>query len=275
MESFYERLGYVTFPQSRQAIFNPSTMLPLLDQDLNGKVELKLIGDGYDDYHTYTREMQAIIHGMAMFTDYEGQKDAAQYNRSWLALAKVEEDVVGLMYYGLKGDEMMNYDLRAQRFYYRTSQGKYLLLSWLARHVGQAGKVEIWLPSYEQPNTWFSDIRSKLAPVFVAPMARILNVKAIEGMETNQGKFKAKIIDPQCPWNNGSWCFDGNSGFLKVTPSTEEDLILTIQGLSALVYGINDPADFTFRNWGNPSEKVQETLREMFPRRIPYLHEYY
>jgi len=274
-ESFYERMGYVTFPQSRQAIFKPASMAPLLQDDLGGEVELCLMGEGYDAYHAYVTEMQPGVHGMAMFVDFDGQKEAAQSNRSWLAQAKVDGKVVGLMVYNLKGDEMMNYDLRAVRFYYRTSQGKYLLLAWLARHIDQAGKVEMWLPSYEQPNTWLHDIRPKLEPVFVAPMGRVLDVSKLGGMQTGQGSFRAQNRDPDCPWNDGIWKFGGDSGTLEVTPAQHADFDLSIQGLSALVYGVNDPTDFAIRGWGDPPPETQSTLREIFPPKLPYLHEYY
>ncbi len=274
-ESFYERLGYVTFPQTRQAIFKPEAIAPLLKQDLEGEVELLFLGDGYDAYRAYVQQMQPGVHGMAMFNDYEGQKEAAQANRSWLALARVAGEVAGLMVYTLKGDQIMNYDFRAVRFYYRTSQAKYLLLAWLGRHIDQAAKIELWLPSYEQPNTWLADIRPKLEPVFVAPMGRVLDVSAISGMEVGPGSFRAAILDPHCPWNNGMWTFDGRSGFLDVTPSQAADCSLTIQGLSALVYGVNHPGDFQVRGWGDPSPELQSTLRTMFPPKLPYLHEYY
>jgi hypothetical protein len=219
--------------------------------------------------------MQPEIHGMALFTDVEGQKESAIRNRTWLALAKAGGKVVGLMVYSLKGDEMMNYDLRAIRFYYRTSQGKYLLLAWLARHIDQAGKVELWLPSYEQPNTWLPDIRPKLEPVFVAPMGRLLDVSAIGGMETGSGSFTARVSDPDCPWNDGIWKFNGDSGTLSVIPARTKQCDLTIQGLSALVYGVSDPGDFPVRGWGDPSPGLQTIMRQMFPQKLPYLHEYY
>jgi len=274
-EHFYERLGYVTFPQSRQAIFKPAVMDSLLKVDLGGRVELALIGEDYDFYRAYTEDMQSKVHGMALFRDVEGQKESAQSNRSWLAQAIVNGETAGLMVYNLKGDEMMNYDLRATRFYYRSSQGKYLLLAWLARHIDQAGKVELWLPSYEQPNTWLADIRPKLEPVFVAPMGRVLDVSAIGGMETGPGSFTAQISDPHCPWNNGIWKFEGESGILEVVPARIALCNLTIQGLSALVYGVSDPADYLVRGWGDPSLELQVVMRTMFPPKLPYLHEYY
>ncbi len=274
-ESFYERLGYINFPQSRQAKFKPEAMASLLEQELEGEVVLSLIGDNYEVYRTFTTQMQSDIHGMALFTDLEGQREAAQANRSWLSLAKVKNEVAGLMVYSLQGEEMMNYDLRAVHFYYRNSQAKYLLLAWLARHIDQVGNVALWLPAYEQPNTWVADMCPRLEPVFVAPMGRVLDVSKLGGMKMGMGSFTARVIDGDCPWNNGIWTFDGESGQLEIHPGKTATFTLTIQGLSALVYGVNDPADFTIRGWGDPPVNYQTILRKMFPPKIPYLHEYY
>jgi GNAT superfamily N-acetyltransferase len=272
-ESFYERLGYVTFPQSREAIFNATDLTPLFKMDLVGEFKLSLIGEAYDTYHEYILKMQPNIHGMAMFKNL--QKEAAQENRSWLLQASIDEELAGIMRYTIKGDEMMNYTLQAPYFYYSNAQGKYLLLEWIARHVDQAGNVRIWLPAYEQPNTWLADIRPKLEPVFVAPMGRVLDVPKIGGMEVGPGCFIAQINDPDCPWNNGTWKFDGTTGELEISTAQTADCHLTIQGLSALVYGVNDPDDFATRGWGNPSPAVMATMRAIFPPKLPYLHEHY
>jgi predicted acetyltransferase len=272
-ESFYERLGYVTFPQSRTAIFEAADLAALFKMDIDGEFELSLIGEVYDIYYNYVRQMQSNIHGMAVFKDR--QKEAAQSNRSWLLQAKVDGNLVGILYYIIKGDEMMNYTLQAPYFYYSNAQGKYLLLEWIARHVDQAGSVRIWLPAYEQPTTWLADIRPKLEPVFVAPMGRVLDVAKIAGLGVGPGCFSAQISDPDCPWNNGTWKFDGTTGKLEVSTSQTADCSLTVQGLSALVYGVNDPDDFAIRGWGDPSTAMMEVMRAMFPPMLPYLHEHY
>lgn len=272
-ESFYERLGYVTFPQSRQALFDAADLCPLFKMDLDGEVELSLSGEAYDVYLNFVRKMQRQVHGMGVFEN--PQKEAAQTNRSWLLQAKVDGEVVGILSYTIKGDEMMNYTLQAPRFYYSNARGKYLLLEWIARHVDQAGNARIWLPAYEQPNTWLSDICPKLEPVFVAAMGRVLDIAGMEGMEVGLGSFTAEISDPDCPWNNGIWKFEGDSGKLKISPAQSADFTLTIQGLSALVYGVNDPDDFAIRSWGDPSPAQIEIMRAMFPPKLPYLHEYY
>ena len=68
-ESFYQRLGYVTFPQVRKAIFQASNLAPLLKQDLGGRVELDLIGDVYDIYRDFVLAIRPGVHGMAVFDD--------------------------------------------------------------------------------------------------------------------------------------------------------------------------------------------------------------
>jgi hypothetical protein len=273
-ESFYERMGYVTFPQSRQIIFKADQLLPLLKSDLGGEFEFSLIGEGYGAYVDFVREMQPRVHGMAVF-EYP-QEATAKENRAWLLQAKVDGRLAGLMVYTIRDGEMMNYTLHATRFYHRTSQGKYLLLQWLARHVDQAGNVRLWVPAYEQPNTWFADIRPKLEPAFVAPMGRVLDVAAIGGMEVGPGSYTAAISDPDCPWNDGTWRFEEAGGKLRVSRTRGAvDCALCIQGLSALVYGVNDPEDFPIRGWGAPSAETAAAMRTMFPSRLPYLHEHY
>jgi hypothetical protein len=51
------------------------------------------------------------------------------------------------------------------------------------------------------------------------------------------------------------------------------DCELSIQGLSALVYGTQDPGDFAVRGWGDPSPEVQAAMRTLFPPATPHLHE--
>ena len=166
-----------------------------------------------------------LHYGMGVFE--APQKESAQENRSWLLQATVDGEVVGLMSYTIKGDEMMNYTLQAPRFYYSNAQGKYLLLEWLARHVDQAGNARIWLPAYEQPNTWLADICPKLEPVFVSPMGRVLDIAGIEGMEVGPGSFTAEISDADCPWNNGTWKFKSDSGKLKVSRNATTSGVMT------------------------------------------------
>jgi predicted acetyltransferase len=300
-ESFYERLGYVTFPLTRSAKFAPSGVAPLLGRDLGGRVEHLLIGDGYDAYRDYLARMRTRTHGMGFFV--HGDKVGAQRNRFWVALAMVGSpagrlpdartlsagrppealsaaaDMVGggepagIMLYDLKGGEETKYLFRAMRFYYETSQARYLLLQWIARHIDQADRVELWLAPSEQPETWLADMQMKTESAIRAPMGRVLDVARIDGMTTGPGRFSARITDPLCPWNEGVWQFETTDGALRVAQGERPDCDLAIQGLTALVYGTHEPDSFAIRGWGNPSPAVQATMQAMFPRLVPHLHE--
>jgi len=272
-ESFYEQMGYVTFPLPRVAKLAPSALLPLMDQDLGGQVELMLIGDGFDIYRDYLSRLRQRTHGMAMFVI--GDRAAAQRNRLWMALAKAQGEPVGLMLYQIKGDHETQFLFSAVRFYYETSLGRYLLLQWIARHTDQASQGEIWLAPFEQPETWLSDVQVKTESQIRAPMGRVLDVSRLGGTQVGSGCFSARIADLLCPWNEGVWRFESSEGSLQVTRADEADCDLTIQALTALVYGTHDPGDFAIRGWGNPSPQVQATLRAMFPPMMPYLHEYF
>ena len=270
-ESFYERIGYVTFPLTRIAKFAPSVVTPLLGRDLGGRVELALIGDGFDAYCDYLGRMRLHTHGMGFFV--HGDRVAAARNRFWLAQAVVGSEPVGLMLYELKGDEVTKFLFRALRFYYDSAQGRYLLLQWIARHLDQADRVELWLAPAEHPETWLADMQVKLESDIRAPMGRVLDVARIGGMQVGPGRFTARLSDPICPWNEGIWCFESADGELRITEGEEPDCDLAIQGLTALVYGTHDPDDFAIRGWGNSSPAVQAAMRAMFPPMLPHLHE--
>ena len=270
--SFYERLGYTTFPQPRKAIFKPETLEPLLRKDLRGEMRIQPIAEAFDDYVAFIKGHQGRIHGFANF-DYGNRAQTEKNNSWWVAQAVFDGQAEGLMLYDLRGEEVMQFRFRAIRFYYSSSRARYLMLQWIARHIDQANQVEIWLAPFEQPETWLSDIRPQLEPVFFAPMGRVVRLEALAGMQTGRAKFTARVRDPLCPWNEGVWNFDGTSGRLEISKADSAELELEIQGLNALVYGTNDPGDFALLGWGRVPDQSRETLLEIFPRKLPFLHE--
>jgi predicted acetyltransferase len=271
-ESFYERMGFVTLPLLRKAKFAPSGLAPLLNKELGGEVEMVLIGDGFDAYRDYLYRLQRRVHGMGIF-DHRSKAQAQIDNGSWLAQAKVDSELVGLILYQLKGERPTKLVLTAHRFYYDSSQAKYLLLQWLARHVDQVSEIELWLPPYEQPETWLSDLKVRIETPARAAMGRVVDLAKIGGMQVGDGRFAAKVRDPLCPWNESVWQFEADGGVLRVSRAEEAACELSIQAVTSLVYGTHDPGDFAFRGWGDPSPEVEATMRAMFPPKTPYLHE--
>jgi predicted acetyltransferase len=270
-ESFYERLGYVAYPLTKIARFNTQSLSPLLKTDLGGEIRLQYIGEAYDTYREYLEQMRSTRHGMTMF-DYP-DRAGADRNLSWTVSAVYGGNVEAIMLYRILGEEVTKYKFVASRFYYRTGRARYLLLSWIARHIDQAEQVEMWLPEDENPETWLADLQLKSEVAERPAMSRVLDLENIAGMQVGEGYFSANISDPACPWNEGSWHFESSNQQLQLSRVTDADCELTIQGLSALINGTIDPQDISLRGWGNPDIGAQAIMREMFPRMRPFMHE--
>jgi GNAT superfamily N-acetyltransferase len=272
-ETFYQRLGWVSFPIPRRYTVAPERLLPLLDRDLPGVVELASLAEGYDAYRDYCAASRPRVHGMATF-DHPDPRIVARDDR-WLAFARVEGQIVGLMMYDLRGDTLTEFTLRAARFYYHTPVGRYLLLQWIARHVDQASRAELTLAPTEQPETWMPDMRGAMASVHRAPNARVLDVAGLGGMRVGEGCAVVALTDRLCPWNEGVWMLESVDGRLSVLRGGDAQRAapLGIQALSALVFLGTDPVEFAPRGWGQPDDAQQGALRSLFPPATPYLHE--
>ncbi len=267
-ESFYQRLGYVTFLFPKNANFSPNACVPLLRRDLGGEVEICEIKDGSDAYYAYLAARQKHIHGMAV---EQGLSELTMRNKVWLAVARVDDETAGMMLYRIKRDD--GRVMSVTRFFYDDVRGRYLLLEWFARHADQVDRVEVELMPTERPETWLEDLKVTFKNTWSPPMARILDVGALSGIGAGDGTFCATIADDYCPWNDGIFTFTGKGSALTVTTGGEPDCELTIQALTALVYGTHDPVDFAIRGWGAPSEEVQAVMRSLFPPALPYLQE--
>ncbi|MFH1086830.1 MAG: GNAT family N-acetyltransferase [Chloroflexota bacterium] len=272
-EIFYQRLGWVAFPVPRRSAFAPEKLLPLLERDLPGDVELLPLAEGYDAYRSYCAAHRARVHGYATF-DHPDPRIVARDDR-WLAFARVAGETVGVMMYDLRGEALAEYALRVGRFYYHSPVGRYLLLQWIARHVDQANRVELTLPPTEQPETWMPDLRGTMAPIHRAPNARVLNVGGLGGMRVGVGRAVVALSDALCPCNEGVWTLESVAGALRVARGGDERTAapLGMQALAALVYLGTDPAEFAPRGWGAPNTAQQAALRGVFPPAVPYLHE--
>jgi predicted acetyltransferase len=269
-ESFYERLGYVTFPQPHKVRFPVNGLTGLLKRGYGGKVELLSYQAGFEQWRAYLKEVQTRMPGMALVNEAIANKMVSKQNY-WLAIARVNGQVEGAMAYQLKG---YHGDMVVSRFYYHTAQGLYLLLEWLARHADQAAHVELKLPPGELPETWLADLGVELGS-YDPPMARVLDLGRVNeaGLQVGQGRFTARILDPQCPWNDGVFTFEEKEGRLSVTPGKKADCELSIQALSGLIYGTHRPEVFALRGWGNPNPETQAAMKSLFPPLLPYLHE--
>lgn len=268
-ESFYTRLGYTTFTQPRAVRFSPVSLYPLLKKDLGGYVELLDLAEAENTrvYLDFLQQMQQQVHGMACFAPALAVKEC-QRKKAWLALARVEGQIVGAMTYKIAERKE---DLQVNSFWYTTAQGRYLLLEWFARHIDHVSTIEIRLPSYERPETWWPDLNIQIKTLDT-PLGRPIDVASLSGMQCGSGQVTVALKDEYCPWNDGTYSLESDNGLLQIERTTQTaDCTLSIQGLSALIYGTHDPETFPILDWGDPTPLVQEKLRSLFPPKEPFL----
>lgn len=273
-ESFYGRAGYVSYPQLRLAHFDPGSLAPLLKNDIPGEVELIDMKDGFEIYDRFIAEMQPTTHGMAYRTGFSKYM-YRDFAHRWLLIARHEDEVVGVMSYKLEG---LGKGMDIHRFYYKNGIGKYLMLAWIGRHDRQAYRAHMFMHPSDYLETWLTDLdvtvetpqlQNSLSP---APMGRVLDVEKLSGMRVGTGQFTAKIEDAYCGWNNRAFQFEGVDGKLVVSTRPSADCTLSINALSGLVYGVISGDDIVPRGWGNPDKATTEA---MFPRQVPFIHEYF
>ncbi|GAB5491773.1 MAG: GNAT family N-acetyltransferase [Phototrophicaceae bacterium] len=269
-ESFYERLGYSLFNHIKSVRFNASDMKPLLNKDFAGSVDFVNNKDAWDIGRAFIRQYQTKIHGMGLFTD-KALDFLYGTDDYWLAIARDDNGtVIGTMAYKIKAFQGT---FEIHRFFTENSLGRYLLLQFIAKHIDQVSDVHFkTLPAHEFPETWFSDLSTKYDPdIWLTPMGRVIDVLKLAGMKVGEGKIAIKVEDEFCPWNNGIFSFEAHNGRLSVSEADTGDCALSIQAISALIYGTHNPNDFQWRGWGNPSREQIQVLESLFPRESPYL----
>lgn len=273
-DSFYERLGYAEMAKNRFTTLKPEHLAPLLRLSMPGSVEQLGIEECFDAWWAFAGKLQTAVHGFALFEKAKAV-EWRDKNESWVALVREDGDVTGAMTFEITG---YTETLKADTFYYTTAAARYQLLAWIGRHIDQVSEAVIEFGPEEYPELWYRDLAAQTSTVhkhaWPAPMGRVVSVAGIGGIAAGaEADIAFTLVDDQCPWNNGVWTLSGEGGVISVREGGNPVCHLTIQGLSALVWSGIDPATFPFRGWGDPDPAAQATLRSLFPKVFPVLHE--
>ncbi|MDG4822844.1 GNAT family N-acetyltransferase [Asanoa sp. WMMD1127] len=268
--SFYARFGYVSLPQHRSATFSPDGLGDLLRADLPGELRWRRIADGYADLRALTLRLLDERHGFAVFPDFRAV--SLRDDRKWVVTAHVDGEVAGALSYRI--DDHLG-ELSADTLLHTGPRGRALLLQFLARHADQVDRVKLGLLPGETPELWADDIRvattaDTRSAGSNAPMARVLSLDGLEGIAAGPVAITVDVVDDALL--GGRYHLDGTSGTLAVDRSDAPAAVsLTAAGLSALVYGVLDPAEITLRGLGTVPVEAAEALRVLFPPRPPYV----
>ncbi|WP_431973371.1 GNAT family N-acetyltransferase [Micromonospora haikouensis] len=271
--SFYERFGYVGLPRARTAVFAPADLAPLLRADLPGELAWGRSGTGYADHRAFTERCLAERHGFAIFPETRAVRQRDDDDR-WQLTARVDGETVGVLTYRIDdhGGELAGDDLLVADPYARA-----LILQFLARHVDQVERIRLRIAADELPELWLTDlavhVEARVArPGSSAPMARLLALDALAGLPAGPGRVRVELTGDR--WLAGTHLLDGATGRLELSGDATGSVpaaTLTAAGLSALAYGVLDPAEVDVRGLGRVPADAAAELRRLFPRRLPYL----
>lgn len=269
--SFYARFGYVSLPKRRTATFSPAGLAELLRADLPGTVVWERIGAGYDAFRAFTLSLAERRHGFSVFPDYRAERLRKDDDR-WLVTARVGEEITGAATYRVTG---YNAELAVDELLVTDALSRALLLRFFAGHVDQVARIAIGVPADELPELWATDLEVVAegrtgVPDQNAPMARVLSVEALAGIETGPGRVTVEVVDD--PLIAGTYTLDGRDGRLAVDAGGTPEARLRAVGLSGLVYGVLDPEELPLRGFGEVPADAAAELRALFPRRVPHIH---
>jgi predicted acetyltransferase len=277
-ESFYERLGYATFTAPRYVTFDPTHLAPIVRMHKPGWVEQRPMAEAWEAWRSFVERYQQATHGFSLRDRTHDIRNQDE-NTAWVAFAyDPAGEVIGAMTFRITGYEER---MEVSALFATTTAAKYLLLDWIGRHVDQVKQASIRVASDEYAELWVRDLAETVstadAVAWPAPMGRVIDVAGLTGIGAGDGEILLQIADDYAPWNTGLFRFTGRDGRLTVEAApdarAEAASMITIQGVSSLVFTGQNPADFPFRGWGDPDEAAQATLRRMFPFVAPYLHE--
>lgn len=270
--SFYERFGFVGFPQSVSVTFSPADLGWLLGRDLPGSVRWGAVAEHYGDYLEFTGRLLGERHGFAMLPESRMAQLRDDRDR-WVAMASAGGEVVGAVSYRISG---FAGELIVDELLYSSVVGRALLLRFFAAHTDQVARIRLRVPPGETPELWATDLEVTAEtrvsfPGEPAPMGRVLSMDGLAGMPVGSAQVTVAIDGDM--FVSGCYLLDGTTGTLSVRPGAvcDADATLTAAGLSALVYGVLDPEEAEIRGHAQLRPGAALLLRTLFPRCVPYV----
>ena len=113
-------------------------------------------------------------------------------------------------------------------------------------------------------------------------MARIVDVvQCLEAIHypLQQALVDLAVTDTFAPWNQGVFRLqvrEGRGHVQPQLPATEAAVLVTIEGLSQLVFGVRSVAQLIRQNMLHVCDAaVQELLEQLWPVQNTYINEYY
>ena len=278
-ENFYERYGYVTTNNNLSVKVETKSLahhIPLMRQDNETwSYERKRARDYKLEWLAQVRKMGVIHHGFVFYTPEstpDGLWKRAAKDQHLLAV-KQNGTLAAAARFLSKG-YMDSGELTVREMYWQSPEARDRLLAYLASHADAVPVTWLPVPYGTNFHNWINtptvQIEAKIG--FVVLMGRVVDVVgALADLPVPVNReLVIEVGDKQCQWNNGRYLLRGENGRLSAIPTDRlADINMTIEGLSALIYGTLPAAEAEYRGWINGLTTDTRTLLDIwFPQMI-------
>ncbi|MHA1758998.1 MAG: GNAT family N-acetyltransferase [Candidatus Heimdallarchaeota archaeon] len=282
-DTFYAKFGYVNVNPNTQLVIKPSQLRKWKTLPVGYTTKRTNDADSFDIYKKIRDEFFGNIHGGVVRPEKRWKEYGENPRVKVAVVYNPKGKPEGMVRYSLKGfssgfDWAQDGEINVSEFLYLTNKARIALFNHLYLFADQI--VKLLLPIY--PET--SEIYTWLDDFFIAEiksqnvwMARVIDVKkTLKDMPTDaEEEISFKITDPLIKENNAVFQISGSKKKITVKEVKDNTLLeLTIEGLTALVYGMLSAEEVKSFGWmKGASEATNKILDNFFPRKIGYLNE--
>ncbi len=181
-------------------------------------------------------------HGFVIFTELKPKIWKDRCKDSLVVFVKRNGKTEGMSRYRIQRKDPRDestQELHIIDFYWNSLPAQSVLLNFFARHVDQISKVWIHAPFDTMVEHWFKDDVIEIKR-HMPWMVRVIDVEqALKDLPAKgEDEFRIRITDKMCEWNNQIFVLRSEKDLLQVRPASgNPSAVITIKGLSALVYG--------------------------------------
>ncbi|MFX1564168.1 MAG: enhanced intracellular survival protein Eis [Promethearchaeota archaeon] len=274
--SFYAKFGYVT-ANSDPIIRTPAQNLRSAVEksiDPDWQFERVRAVDAKEEFLSFMAEIApSRYHGFVLHPTVTDAVWKLINKNAIVVLVKRKGKVEAAARYRIKyvmKYEEADQELVVYEMYWRNLEAHAKLLNFFARHSDQMTHFSFHLPIGVSFEKWIEDADYEVRMWEKGDwMVRVIDVeKAIADLPVEDpGEITLEVNDPLCQWNNGTFNFKEKDGKILVGRSTGKPIgRLTIEGVTALVYGTHSLEEIEFKGWADiQDEEARYILQHWFP----------
>jgi len=277
-ESFYEKYNYVTTNNNMKLEVNLKSLKYYQDYSAKGKWEeiRKQSIDSREEYLHFIREVALNKYHGYVLVDRKSKEIWNLYSKNNLIVfIKRDDEIVATAKYTKKGfqDVFETGVMDINQIMWKDIDARNMLFKYFAKHLDQIEKIKMYIPYGINFYSWLKNNREIKVDIHQFPwMVRIIDVEdALNNIEINeQGSLIIRVEDKFCDWNNKTFKLENENNSLKVEETDQkEDLIISIDGISALLYGAYSLEELEhLYNIKYKNLNKREFLKKWFPERM-------